>query len=271
MSNKRRYHFIEVIIQWEGRVNATHLVNYFNISRTIASKVINSYLTLYPESLIYDDSRKGHLPTVDFIPHYSQGLFSEYQHLSASDQHQAIMVIDQIMLPTREPSPELARPILRAINEHLAIDIGYLSLANPDYLDRIIEPHALIFDGLRWHVRAFCHKNQDFRDFVLSRFNGELIDESKATKTAADDALWNTPLEVVITPDPRLTPLQKRVIELDYRMTEGTCTIPTTAALVNYLLKRLHLDGYHTLAEAQQIILTPECQKRISPYLPKPV
>jgi len=32
-----------------------------------------------------------------------------------------------------------------------------------------LRPHALGHNGARWHVRAWCEKNGDFRDFTLSR------------------------------------------------------------------------------------------------------
>jgi predicted DNA-binding transcriptional regulator YafY len=32
-----------------------------------------------------------------------------------------------------------------------------------------LRPHALGHNGARWHVRAWCERNTDFRDFTLSR------------------------------------------------------------------------------------------------------
>lgn len=30
-------------------------------------------------------------------------------------------------------------------------------------------PHAIAFDGFRWHARAFCLTDEVFKDFLLSR------------------------------------------------------------------------------------------------------
>ncbi|MEG6796428.1 WYL domain-containing protein, partial [Pseudomonas aeruginosa] len=75
---------------------------------------------------------------------------------------------------------------------------------------RLIAPHTLIYTGMRWHVRAYCEKNRDYRDFVLSRFRGEpdLMD-APSEHTRALDKGWNTPLTVVIAPDSRLKPEQR--------------------------------------------------------------
>lgn len=128
----------------------------------------------------------------------------------------------------------------------------------------------MIFDGLRWHVRAFCNKNQQYRDFNLSRFNGEAVFEGKATNLAMHDDRWNTQVNIIIEPDPRLNTQQKQVIAQDFQMTNEQKIIPTKAALVNYLIRRLHLDSYKNSPEEQQIVLTQESRKYITPYMPKP-
>ena len=54
-----------------------------------------------------------------------------------------------------------------------------MSFTTPDAETRLIAPHTLIYTGMRWHVRAYCEKNRDYRDFVLSRFRDmpELMDD----------------------------------------------------------------------------------------------
>lgn len=116
----------------------------------------------------------------------------------------------EVDAPLRSLNPTQIRPILRAIRENLSIDIGYISLSSPNYLDRIIQPHALIFDGLRWYVRAFCNKNQQYRDFNLSRFNGNATFEGKATNLAIHDERWNTQVNIIIALDPRLNQQQNK-------------------------------------------------------------
>jgi predicted DNA-binding transcriptional regulator YafY len=105
-------------------------------------------------------------------------------------QHNIVVSFVEIEAPMRNLHVETVRPILKAIREMRAIDIGYRSLTSPNYLDKIIEPHTLIFDGIRWHVCAYCYKNQAYRDFVLSRFNGEAIDEGEAKHSQQQDSDW---------------------------------------------------------------------------------
>jgi predicted DNA-binding transcriptional regulator YafY len=263
-----RFRLIELVALWEGRLTTNHLTDFFDIGRDKASKDIKHYMAHCPENLIYDTSLKGYKPAATFKPQMTKGLLDEYQQLVASDLSGTATGFNAIHAPIRNITPKLVQPILRACRENLRIDIGYISLSNPDYQDRIIAPHALVYDGLRWHVRAFCCKNQDYRDFVLSRFSGDAAFEGKSQQTAEQDDNWQTIVDIVIQPDPRLSEQNKQLIELDYQMENGLRTLKCRAALVMYLLKRLRLDISQTSGEAQQIILQPDCQKRIAEYLP---
>lgn len=266
-----RFIFIENILCWEGRINTRHLREKYQLSQATAQKVLKQYQQMFPSNLTYNASEKAFIVSDPFTVIDQPVCFSDYLTSTLSKGHSLVdSPFFEVDAPLRNINPLQIRPILRAIREKLAIDIGYISLANPDYLDRIIQPHSLIFDGLRWHVRAYCNKNQDFRDFSLSRFNGDAVFEGKATHPAAVDKKWNTFVDVVIEPDPRFSELQKKIIEKDYQMEKGKKILSVRAALAHYLLKRLNIDHYQNTPEAQQIVLSRECRKTIAQYLPQP-
>ncbi|MEI6894446.1 MAG: WYL domain-containing protein [Colwellia sp.] len=271
-----RYRFIEQVVGWEGEINATHLSKKFSLTRQAASEILKQYRKHAPHYLQYNSSSKAFLPTQAFNDYFSQSdyLCQFYNYLNTVlNKKSDLWIVDtgfcyEVEAPLRNINPIQVRPILKAIREKLAIDIGYISLSSPNYLDRIIQPHALIFDGLRWHVRAYCNKNQAFRDFTLSRFKGEAISEGKATVFREDDQAWNTFVDVIIEADPRFTKEQKTIIEQDFQMKNGTKIIKSRAALVNYLLRRLRIDSFKNSPEQQQIVLTQACLKNITQYLP---
>jgi len=275
MRKQAKVNFINQLLYWEGRINASHLQEHFNISRQAASKIVNDYKATHPNNLIYNASAKAYLLTPNFSCAGNVSNFFDYLATVGkntivtnwSREHNVYSYVYEIAPPLRNIQAEQVRSILRAIRDQLKVDIGYISLTSPDYLDRIIEPHALIFDGLRWHVRAYCNKNQEFRDFTLSRFSGEAVIEGKADHSNEQDIKWNTTIDVTFEPDPRLTDKQKRVIANDYQMENGRKSITTRVAMLSYLLKRLHLESYQSSPEAQQIVLSNHCQKEIKPYL----
>lgn len=252
-----------------GQINVSHLMRHFNLSRDSASSILKNYDILFPNNLQYDTSLKARVITDHFQSLFDVSSFDDYLHLIKSSHDEIIAdSIEEVTAPLRNINATLLRPILKAIREKLAIDIGYISLSSPDYLDRIIEPHPLIFDGLRWHIRAYCWKNASFRDFVLSRFNGIAVFEGTAKFGIEKDELWQTYTDVEMMPDPRLSDKQQSIIATDFQMTNRSKVIKTRLALLNYLLIRLRLDTYKNTPEEQQTVLTPECRKRIVQYLP---
>lgn len=262
----RKFQFIEVVLQWEGGLTTSKLQNYFAIgSRTTAYNLIKDYRKNFPDNLKpYDAKVKSHQPSDRFQPHYTQGMLEEY--LSFFGESTSHPHLDLIPAPIRNINTELVRQIIQACRQQKRLDIDYYSLSSGDFEGRIISPHTLVNDGIRWHVRAYCEKNQAYRDFVLSRFMGKPEEEGKAQFTAEHDQDWNTWLTVTIIPDPRLSKENQRAIELDYLMENGQKAIPCRAALVKYLLQKLRVDNYHHKPEGQQIIVDSECWESLKPY-----
>ncbi len=262
-----RYRFIETLVLWEGRLTTRHLCETFGIGRQQASKDINAYLReIGPGNLEYDKYLKGYKPTPAFQPQVTQGLADEYLHLMArnnelSNVFESLALntanVEVLSVPVRTVAPQVLRPIMQAARAQRRLEVDYVSVNNPDREGRIIVPHTVVFTGLRWHVRAWCEKNQGYRDFVLSRFRGtpEILDESPHARE--DDSDWNTEVTLRIVPDPRLRADQREVIEVDYGMSDGALEIHTRARLVPYALKLLHLspEPAGVVAEAQQIVL----------------
>ncbi len=262
-----RYRLIEIIAQWEGRLTTNHLRDTFGIGRQQASKDINNYLDeVAPGNLEYDKYLKGYKPTAKFKPKVTKGVVDEYLHLlnrnnQLSNTFESLILqvanTEVLTLPVRNIKPEVIRPIVTAARQCKKIEVDYVSVNNPNREGRIIVPHTLAFTGLRWHVRAWCEKNQDYRDFVLSRFRGTPDIEGESEHNIEGDAVWNKRIAIKIKPDPRLSPEQRAVVGQDYGMTRGMLKIETRAALAQYALQALRIDT-HTLnakPTAQQIII----------------
>ncbi|WP_313054748.1 helix-turn-helix transcriptional regulator [Pseudomonas lopnurensis] len=255
-----RYRLIETIAWWEGRLTTGHLMQSFGISRQQASKDINTYLNEHaPKNLTYDRHLKGYKPARSFQPLFIDGSASAYLRLLDQNRSRAPHIeglalayahTDVLEVPDRSIRPEVLRPILQACREGLRLETEYVSLANPQPEIRVMAPHTLVFTGMRWHVRAYCEKNHEYRDFVLSRFRGEpdLMDASEHTRER--DEAWNTAVTVLLEPDARLSPAQKAIIETDYGMLDGQLPIATRGALVQYVLQRYGIDPNTVQANA---------------------
>ncbi|KFX68172.1 transcriptional regulator [Pseudomonas taeanensis MS-3] len=262
-----RYRLIETVAWWEGRLTTGHLMQSFGISRQQASKDINTYITEHaPKNLTYDRHLKGYVPNLKFAPKFIDNSASAYLHLLSENKERAPHIeglalayahTEVLKVPDRSVRPDVLRPLLKACREGLRLECEYVSLANPVPETRLIAPHTLIYTGMRWHVRAFCEKNRDYRDFVLSRFRGEpdVLDVSEHVRER--DAGWCTEVTVIIEPDPRLKPEQKAIVAQDYGMQREQLLIPSRGALVQYVLQRYQIDPnkIQAKAAAQQIVV----------------
>ena len=263
-----RYRLIEIIAQWEGRLTTNHLINTFGIGRQQASKDINAYNNeIGIGNLVYDKFLKGYRPTVEFKPHVTSGNADEYLQL-LSRNNELTDTFDSLTLatsntevlsvPVRNVKPEVIRALVRAAREKRRLEVDYVSVSSPNREGRVIVPHTLVFTGVRWHVRAWCEKNGDYRDFVLSRFRGDadIMDVSEHT-TEYDDK-WNALVTIKIKPDSRLEKAQQKVVAEDWGMTRNKLDITVRGSLVQYALQSLHIDAnmVQAKAEAQQIVIS---------------
>ena len=259
---------IETVAWWEGRLTTGHLIQSFGISRQQASKDINTYITEHaPKNLAYDKQLKGYVPSKHFKPKFIDDSASAYLHLLYQNNERAPH-IDGLALayahtkvlevPDRPIHPEILRPLLKACRDGLRLETEYVSLNTPNVEIRLIAPHTLVYTGMRWHVRAYCEKNGQYRDFVLSRLRGEpdLLDASENTRELDED--WSNEIPIVIAPDGRLNPAQKAIIETDFGMVDGQLVVPSRKALVKYVLQRYQIDhrNLDPNPEAQQIVVT---------------
>jgi len=272
-----RYRLIETVAWWEGRLTTGHLIQSFGISRQQASKDINTYITEHaPKNLTYDKQIKGYVPSKQFKPRFIDDSASAYLHLLYQNNERAPH-IDGLALayahtkvldvPDRPIRPEILRPLLKACRDGLRLETEYVSLNTPMVEIRLIAPHTLIYTGMRWHVRAYCEKNRQYRDFVLSRLRGvpELLDKSDNTAAMDDD--WNSEISVIIKADERLDAAQKSIIETDFGMFEGQLVVPSRRALLKYVIQRYQIDprSLNPNEEAQQIVVAN--LKELKPWL----
>ena len=263
----QRYRLIEIVALWEGKLNAGHLTDYFGIGRQQASKDINDYLQkIGPDNLAYNSSLKGYEPSASFSPAVTMGDADEYLQLihrnndltdTFKDMTLGFDYTHKMPLPKYRIRPAVLRQVVKACRENKRLEVDYRSVNAPDKDGRIIVPHSIVHSGMRWHVRSYCEKNQDYRDFVLTRFYGtpELMGKSK--HTLEHDMAWNTQVNVCLTPDQRLSTLQQEIVANDYGMSDNSLLIQVRGALVQYLLQMMRIDMNVIAADprAQQVVI----------------
>lgn len=248
---ERRLEFIEFRLFWEGHVNRGDLMAAFGISINQASTDLNRYLGMAQGNMRYDKSARAYVRGDRFAPLFLKPDPASYlsQLRSISDgittQEETwigqMPAFDTVRNPARGIDVGHLRAVLQAIHSRRAIEIEYQSLSSPAPRWRWIAPHAIAFDGFRWHARAYCFTDGSFKDFLLARILG-IRDSRPSDVDRGQDADWHTMVTLEIGPHPGLSEAQKKVVALDYGMRNGKCNVTVRKALLYYTLKRLGLD-----------------------------
>ena len=250
---EQRLEFIEFCLFWEGSVNRSDIADRFGVSAPQASNDLAKYGERAPDNITYDSSAKRFVPTDKFKPRLMKPNAERYLAQMGAVTTGVIAQTDTwigtmpqigiVPVPERRVEPELFKPLLKAVRERRSIMIEYQSLSEerPEPIWRGITPHAFGTDGLRWHMRAFCHLQRDWKDFHISRCLqvGDLGEPE--ADPAADDNWWNL-FAAILIPNPKLSKPQRKAIERDYGMVDGQCELKVRRAMLYYLDKRLRLD-----------------------------
>ncbi len=229
---QRRLAFIDLRLQYDGHINRLDLQEHFGISAPQATLDLAAYNALGQDSLAYDLSSRVYLPGRGFAARFASSepaaYLGELYRLQAGiieRDDSFVGFVPQtgvVATPSRTLQPKEVSTFIQAIRDRASLEISYQSMRKDTASTRSVSPHALGFDGLRWHVRAWCHTQKVFRDFAL----GRVLSLGPSTMEAVDpslDADWSLEVLVVLIPHPKLSPAQKRVVMNDYGMDKSGC------------------------------------------------
>jgi predicted DNA-binding transcriptional regulator YafY len=250
---EKRLEFIEFRLLWEGGINRADIMDRFGVSVPQASKDLSLYEQKAPGNLVYDRRQKRYFAAPGFKPVFLEPEADRYLAQLASVSERIISEqetwlsdvppFDTMPVPHRRVDVNVLRALLASIRQRRGVEVLYQSMnaARPKPSWRWVTPHAFGNDGLRWHVRAYCHIDKKFKDFLLSRCLATRA-ESEAGASPSDDIYWNEFFEVILRPNPALSKNQREIIAQDYNMTDGRISVPVRKALLYYFQKRLRLD-----------------------------
>lgn len=259
---QERLRFIERSLWWRGQVKRKDLREIFGISLAQASSDLQRYLEINPTAARYDLKAKCYrgepgmacvycTPHLEdalslFLPDHGDGLVGRPVVMNTVGNRPETRVTG-VSLPIRRATPPVERAAFYAAwsKLRLCIDYGSLSVrretdSRPVRVRRIV-PHAFAHDGYRWHIRAWCEENLDFRDFVLSRIRKVEWPLEGAPADLPTDHEWETFEELILAPNPELAEKQRESIAWDFGMTDGHLRLKVRRAMKNYTLIHLRM------------------------------
>ncbi len=265
-SVEQRLEFIDFRLFWEGHVNRKDLVGFFGVSVPQASADLAQYQEHAKGNAVYDKTRKAYVAGKRFKPAFFEPSADRYlaqlrlieSGLLPAEEAWAVRTPAYSIVPIlrRHIDPDTLRGVLGAIRGRLSIHISYQSMSRPESRARWISPHALGFDGFRWHARAWCHTRDGFRDFVLAR----ILQAGEARASEADpedDIAWKREITLRFAPHPDLKGGARKAVELDFGMKDGVAEITTRVCMTYYLERQFGIDAEAPKAsgQRQQVVL----------------
>lgn len=275
---EKRLEFIDFRLRWDGRLNRSDISDFFGVSTPQASLDISRYVEMAPQNVRYDRSERTYLATQDFQPLFSSSHPQRYLNDLLA---QAYGILDHgatflgwcppvafAPTPARALSTDALIALVGAMRRGRALEMTYQSMTSATPKTRLISPHAFGHDGHRWHVRAFCHRENGYRDFVIARILSLSGEQSSPVELPAD-LDWETTITLVLAPNPGLSEAHQRVIELDYGMESGELCFQCRRALLLYVVRNLGLDNAdERKPHVQQVVLRNRSE--IEAFLPQP-
>lgn len=244
---QKRLQYLEGKLYWEGKVNRGDLTAAFGISIPQASVDFTKYQEMAPQNIAYNASAKYYEPTESFSPIFIELSADAYFSTMSCSPTNSVATCESDYIAavpniSRVINLDVLRTLVQSIKSKKVVLVDYRSFNNPQPGNtRLISPHAFGTDGLRWHVRAYCHKSNAFKDFVVGRIASAVM-ESDSDIDVNSDKEWFNFIDVVIGPNPNLNDAQKNVVAMDYGMTDFELKFRCRIAFLYYLMKKLGID-----------------------------
>lgn len=244
---RERLAYIEFRLYFLGEVGRADLMKRFGVAPAGATRDFALYKELFPQNIEFNTVTKTYVIREGFIPafeHVQERVLTALSQGFGDGVNPVVGSLIPCEVPMALNRPQIAvlAPITRAIHLNKAVRLRYASHTS-GASEREIVPFAIATDGLRWHARAFCRKNQDFRDFVISRMEATSVLDGKAIEKhelSAYDHQWNRIVELALVPHPgRKHP---EITMTDFGMYDGTLHIQVRAAMAGYVLRQWHVD-----------------------------
>lgn len=256
-AQRQRLRFIETLLIWDDAVQRQDVCRVFDVTPNHLTRDIKRYRSNHPGALEYDVEARAYRKGRKFKPLFASDSADDYllllQTYSLSGEEEVQLALGRVTSALSLPqqagsvSSKVLKTVMHALRTTTGVNVRYQSFSDPEPSERTLWPHTLVFDGNRWHVRAFDSRRQEFRDFVLARCLSAKPEQSLAPRSKEEDLQWNEEEEVVVIPSPQLSPSQQSVIAREYGMTSDgneypSWRVPLKKCLVGYFLNRYRLE-----------------------------
>ena len=220
---RERLRLIESAVWWRGWIGRPDLAAMFGISAAQASSDLQKYQELNPGALVYQMSRKRYegaegMRCVLHEPRLEEAMASFLGEGGMTGSLGGVRsggAVEVVRPPRRPVAAEVERRVFLAVCGGLRLEVKYHSVRSGTAAVRMIVPRAFGHDGLRWHVRAWCAKNEGWQDFVLGRISKAAWPEGVKEEPPRDED-WETFETLEYRINPQLSEERRAALAMDY-------------------------------------------------------
>lgn len=232
-----RLRFIDARLFWDAKINRSDLINEFAVSPAQSAADFREYLAQSPSGVHYDTRAKAYVATSEFEPVFGKPDARAELERFLVDGDPLVAELARLERPI---DPTLTASVRRAARDGQKIRVQYQSFTQPNPSWRWIAPSRLVSDGQRWHVRAWCYREQQWKDFVLARILD--VTEAEAAELLPPDSDWSETVTLVLLPADHLSKGQKASVMREFAMRSGRLVATVPRAMKIYAVRRWGLD-----------------------------
>lgn len=264
---------LRVILMWEGKVSRARVMELFHVSPTRASEWIREFRERHPSSLAWNSKSRAFEATHHAYRAGSDATRSQslQQYLAITRGLEGVGVDHQVAVRAFRdfvaPAPRVFATLRQAIVGVRQVSVSYRSLREPEPHSHLLEPHALVLAGPRWHLRAFSCDRGDFRDFALGRIVECRPHDRRSDHLWEQDTAWNTTVPVRLMAHPDLTVGQEDVVRHEYFGGAVERVESSRGALVPYLLHEMRVAIDPAQQRPPDFLLAVRNAKEVRPWI----
>ncbi|WP_286241140.1 WYL domain-containing protein [Neptuniibacter halophilus] len=240
-----RIQLIDQYLYFWGAVGRSELIEHFDVSTATSSRILKQYREAYPENMFYKVDKRAYIatdsfkPLVDHSPEVALELLA-YGHVQQKINRQTYGP-EGVPAFIAKLDAESVAAITRAITNRYEVQIEYAS-GTSGISKRWVTPHSVFRNGSKWYFRAFCYKNNGFRNFIFGRVINPLSERSLQVKASKEqDIEWLTQVNLTIAPHSKSS--YPETLRVDLGLSdEPVRNIQTNSALAGFILNDLRVD-----------------------------
>lgn len=248
-SAMERLRFIERRAFWCGKVTRQDLAETYGLSLAQATADLQKYQEMNAGALVYNLRKKRyegakrmkpllHEPRLEeavaqFLPGTAEKVLPLLGASATALETEENALADRVVMPVRRASLDVERRVFLALREGWRVRVKYYSVNSSTHEWRWLSPGAFAHDGSRWHVRAWCEKNNEWRDFNVPRISEAEWPVEREAEPPRDEA-WHRWVTLRLRPHRALEKEAQAAVEYDYGMTDGVLELRVREALADY-------------------------------------